>query len=374
MESDYSDDRESDEGPFARAADTLTSPMRVLGSKQALRAYLGTLLIVSASIILLGIATVAYWIFYFRFIPQISLERPVYLQFGDGHPRGTVVLDDVLVSQQVYDISVQLEMPRTPGNLAAGNFMLNLQLTTEGNIDPHEDIEFITAQRPAILTYASPLVDTARQLVQMPLYLLGWRREAETLLVPMLQAEFVRGRRNRPGRVHLELQSKRHMQIYSATVIFKARFSGLRRIMYNWRITAFVTFTTVFWSTSMVSASIAWLVLASFAGGKGNKTPTKLKNEAIKKEEEPEESDVSIKEESDEETEQFPIEREEEEEEEEEGGEGEEEDQTQPQQITTDTSADSDVDDPGVGTGTGLESAEARGIQRRRSHQARDGH
>lgn len=32
--------------------------------------------------ILLGIAAVSYWILYFRFVPQIGLERDVHLQFG----------------------------------------------------------------------------------------------------------------------------------------------------------------------------------------------------------------------------------------------------------------------------------------------------
>ena len=51
-------------------------------SKTAWRAYLRTVLFVTTSLILLGIAAVAYWAFYYNFVPQIGLEREVHLQFG----------------------------------------------------------------------------------------------------------------------------------------------------------------------------------------------------------------------------------------------------------------------------------------------------
>jgi hypothetical protein len=85
------------------------------------------------------------------------------------------------------------------------------------------------SRRPAILTYTSPLVDLARRLVRLPLYVLGWRREAETLEVSMMEKmEFARGARNRPQSLRLEIHSDRKMQIYSARVEFRARLTGLR--------------------------------------------------------------------------------------------------------------------------------------------------
>jgi hypothetical protein len=85
------------------------------------------------------------------------------------------------------------------------------------------------SRRPAILTYTSPLVDVARRLVRLPLYVVGWRREAETLEVSMLEkVEFARGSRNRPQSLRLEIQSEKKMQVYSARVEFRARFTGLR--------------------------------------------------------------------------------------------------------------------------------------------------
>jgi seipin len=62
--------------------DTALSPFRAATSKTAQRAYLGTFLLVTASIAVLCISTIAYGLFYYNFVPQLSLERVVHLQFG----------------------------------------------------------------------------------------------------------------------------------------------------------------------------------------------------------------------------------------------------------------------------------------------------
>jgi seipin len=60
----------------------VSAPFRVLFSKRAQKAYIGTFLFVGATIVLIGISTVAYWVFYMNYVPQIGLERVVHLQFG----------------------------------------------------------------------------------------------------------------------------------------------------------------------------------------------------------------------------------------------------------------------------------------------------
>lgn len=73
------------------------------------------------------------------------------------------------------------------------------------------------------------MVDVARRMARLPLYVVGWRREAETLEVPMMEKlEFARGARNLPQSLRLEIQSDGKLQIYSARVEFRARFTGLR--------------------------------------------------------------------------------------------------------------------------------------------------
>lgn len=242
------------------------------------------------------------------------------------------------------------------------------------------------------------MVDTASKISFMPLYVLGWQREAETLRVPMLEKiEFSRGWRNLPASLRLEVHSKEPLQVYSAQIEFHARFTGLRYVkaaskdygrplhsqsnrwvMYNWRILSFLVFSFGFWSVSMVSSGIAWIALASLWGTKPT-NQISIKQEArgktpIKEEYGDEAADISaldshsdshcpkhqstsrIKKEAD-----F-------------------EEGTQPS-YTSDTDDEShdtggrrDAWPSDSGAGTGLENAEARGVQRRRSRLFSEGH
>lgn len=113
--------------------------------------------------------------------------------------------------------------------------MLDLSLLSPSASSFHENTSaYVLAQsrRPAILTFASPMVDTVSRIWRMPLYVFGWKKEAETLETGMMEGvEFAKGWRNIPGSLRLELQSQERMQVYSATVKFVARFKGLRYVL-----------------------------------------------------------------------------------------------------------------------------------------------
>lgn len=68
--------------PINPKQDALLTPFRVLFSKTALRIYLNIFLFGLATVILLGVSSIAYGIFYYRFIPTVGVDREVYLQFG----------------------------------------------------------------------------------------------------------------------------------------------------------------------------------------------------------------------------------------------------------------------------------------------------
>lgn len=79
------------------------------------------------------------------------------------------------------------------------------------------------------------MVDIARKATRLPLYIVGWRRESETLKVPMMeQLEFSKGIRNLPQSLRLEIQSDSRFQIYTAHVEFHARLTGLRYDISGW--------------------------------------------------------------------------------------------------------------------------------------------
>ncbi|KAL2827021.1 putative adipose-regulatory protein-domain-containing protein [Aspergillus cavernicola] len=278
MDSENSSDEGMDHGTSfaAKATGRVLQPLRPLVSKNALTAYLGTFLLLATAVGMIFVSLLAYGVFYWSFIPQIGLERTVYLQFGDGHPWGTTTLDSGLIPSQPYDVHVELELPRTPSNLVAGNFMLDLTLLsqppTSARTSKNAAPPISHSRRPAILTYTSPLVDISSKVSFMPLYVLGWRRESERLVVRMMEGfQFASGAHNRPESLRLELRSQQEMQIYAAKVTFRTRFTGLRWIMYQWRIPSFFIFTFMFWSVSMFSFSAAWVILTCLFNSRGKK-------------------------------------------------------------------------------------------------------
>ena len=123
------------------------------------------------------------------------------------------------------------------------------------------------SRRPAILTYTSTLVNTAHTLTTLPWYVLGWRKESEILEVPMFEGvEFAKGRISIPDslKVTIEPEPDAKMQFYEAGVRIVARFGGLRWILYHHKFFSFFIFTTLFWSSSMLSMLLVWLGLSMY--------------------------------------------------------------------------------------------------------------
>ncbi|KAL8726707.1 MAG: hypothetical protein Q9166_006575 [cf. Caloplaca sp. 2 TL-2023] len=257
-----------------KAWETALVPFHAAISKPAQKAYLRTFLFTTTSLFLFGLSTIAYALFYYNFVPQVSVERTIHLQFGDGHPYGKARLDSSLTALQPYDVSLLLHLPRTPNNQAAGNFMLDLSLLSPAKVSSTAEkllpdsalaSRLAHSRRPAILTYASPIIDTASTLTGLPWYVLGWKTESEVLEVSMFEGlEFPKGWTNVPQEVRLVVEADEKMQFYEVGVRIIAKFGGLRWIMYQNRIVSYVIFTSMFWSSSMISALVAWLVLSSY--------------------------------------------------------------------------------------------------------------
>ena len=257
---------------------TVLVPVNVATSRSAIKAYLSTLLFLTFSLILIAISTTAYTLFYYRYVPQLGLEETLHLQYGDAtYPHATTTLESsALTSQQPYDISLELHLPRTPNNLGAGNFMLDLSLLSRPTtatsapalsaVLPNSSSTLAHSRRPAILPYQSPLLAITHNIVALPWHTLGLKDlDTDVLSVPMFERmSFPRGWRNVPGAVKFELQSDQNLQVYSAKVIFNARFEGLRYVLYNYRVLSFLLFTSCFYLVSLTSTSIAWLMISSF--------------------------------------------------------------------------------------------------------------
>jgi seipin len=226
------DVEEEEVGVLIALKDAALKPIKIAASPRARRAYLSTVLFTLTALFLLAVAATAYILFYFSYVPVRGFKQPVYFHFETGaNPHAIVQLKKGhIVSDQPYDVSVSLHLPRTPANTAAGNFMVDLQLLAP-QLGQSEDEAVVLAQesRPAILTYYSPIMEHIHKAIGLPLYLFGWRKEEEKIDMPIMEGvEFSRGWRNVPATARIELSNAANMQLYSAIISFKTRLRGLR--------------------------------------------------------------------------------------------------------------------------------------------------
>ncbi|KAF2133401.1 hypothetical protein P153DRAFT_353763 [Dothidotthia symphoricarpi CBS 119687] len=301
---DEAGDEHSEHKPIVQqATETLLYPVRVATSPPLLRTYLRTALLLLTSAILFGSAVVAYTSFYYSYIPVRGITVPVHLHFDHGAPAcfaspqtegaragkwpyGIADVDG-LVSRQKYDVVVEMEVPRSDANIKAGNWMVGLEMrgpTTsnghaKGAIDWDEDWDvedhagadipadtpagkppvLAKSTRAALLTYRSRPTELANQLLRLPFYLLGWRTEAERIRVPMMDGlEFSKAPHSTPSSLRIELRSRYPIDIYRVRVRFVAKLEGLRWLMYHYRLTSLVIFTTLFWSVEMGVVLLTW--------------------------------------------------------------------------------------------------------------------
>lgn len=160
----------------------------------------------------------------------------------NGNPYGTASLSSALTAFQPYDITIHLHLPRTPTNLAAGNFMLDLSLISPESAasifdspgspastdDRHASV-IARSRRPAILTYASPIVDAANTLSGLLWFIIGWKKESEALEVSMFEGvEFGKGRKNIPQGARVVIVADEKMQFYELRIKIIAKLGGLR--------------------------------------------------------------------------------------------------------------------------------------------------
>ncbi|KAH9818190.1 Domain in Tre-2, BUB2p, and Cdc16p putative Rab-GAPs [Teratosphaeria destructans] len=290
-------------GLLAVAKNFILHPFRLIVSRTAQKAYLTTFLLIATVLILFAFAVIAYTLFYLSYIPRIGFERTIYLQFdnvysaaaanGPGllassakpphpYPYGTVSLAPDMVGAQQYDVAVELVLPRTPANTEVGNFMVEVSMfapaekgstsmghaimdTVHAGLAPgstNAPKMLATSRRSAILPYRSQLIELACKATELHWYLLGFRQESEKLKVAMFERiSFPTGWKHVPATMKVELQSESKMQVYAAKATFRARFRGLRWLMYNHRIISAVIFISGFWLTETVFASLAWFIV-----------------------------------------------------------------------------------------------------------------
>ncbi|KAI7226661.1 hypothetical protein KC330_g8737 [Hortaea werneckii] len=317
MESKYEmkdeDEMESEPGGLITwIKNLILLPIRPFISKTALRTYLTSILIISTSTLLFIFAITAYILFYYAYVPNLTFSRTIHLQFDavhtnqivNRHPYGAATLAPDIITDQAYDVAIELSLPRTPDNIAAGNFMLQVDMlaaaggkgtagaTTPEYITPEYPFSLpsptptttdpsapaaapatpnllASSRRSAILPYRSWPVEALYKLTELHWYLLNFRSETEVLHVPMFEGIVFPATRGGskvstlPGALRIEVQSSHRLQIYSARAVFRARFSGIRWFMFSHRFLAAGVFIAGFWVTEMVFAGVMWVAVAA---------------------------------------------------------------------------------------------------------------
>jgi seipin len=108
--------------------------------------------------------------------------------------------------------------------MSTGNFMVSLSLINQFN----ETV--VSSSRPAILSYASPIISTSLTILNSPLLLTGFKKESETLFVEVMERfQFPNTRAARPRSAMIEiLPLGNRIQVYGAKLMLVAQFEGVR--------------------------------------------------------------------------------------------------------------------------------------------------
>lgn len=143
--------------------------------------------------------------------------------------------------------------------------MLQLKLLSATNTT------LASSRRPAIMTYRSPLLERIDTLVRAPLLVSGWQRQEEIISVVLLE-DVVLASRVRTASVSIDAPSSSTtttIDVYDVAVEFRARFTGVRWLMLNYRVTTFLVATALFWGIEVVFMTLVWWgVYSYFASGR----------------------------------------------------------------------------------------------------------
>ncbi|KAK5661977.1 hypothetical protein OQA88_10088 [Cercophora sp. LCS_1] len=125
--------------------------------------------------------------------------------------------------------------------------------------------------RATRVPYRSSLVSKVASLLRLPYYAVWPGTETNVIMVRMAERlSFGRGTPV-PSSLIVEVQAGQNLQVYEASVVLTAQLSGLRYFMYQYRLTAFVVFTGMFWATAMLSFSVVFALSGRlFSASKGD--------------------------------------------------------------------------------------------------------
>lgn len=158
---------------------------------------------------------------------SVSWESPLHFQYGDGVPPYAQLIIPSLVPTQRYDVAVNLLLPASQSNLALGNFMTTLTLSTLANKT------IASVRRPAIAVASrSAFFFTSSNLVRLQIPLLSSFVAGSSSLAATVEV----GRRD--GWTSLAEGQGRELSVLSASLQGLAVPHGVRGLAIRFPLTA----------------------------------------------------------------------------------------------------------------------------------------
>ncbi|XP_051956099.1 seipin-like [Xyrauchen texanus] len=210
---------------------------------RARRTLLRAAILFCVLVLLLWISMFLYGSFYYSYMPTVSFSTPLhYCYRTDCDPSDSVLCsfpmanvsllkngkDQVMMSDQPYRISLELEMPESPVNEQLGMFMVKMSCYTR------DGIVISSVTRSTMLHYRSTLLQTMSTLLFSPLLVTGVSEQKQLIeveLFPDFKSDLYRPA---IGAV-IEIQSRK-VQIYTAQLRIHAYFTGIRYLLYNFPV------------------------------------------------------------------------------------------------------------------------------------------
>lgn len=181
-------------------------------------------------------------------------------------------------AQQDYDISVTVDMPRSPANIERGNFMVSLYLLdsvadghlaaaaakfSDNHINFGSGTVLFESRRSALVPYVDPLVSLTSRVVFMLYHMFVPGSQTVSMVIPLAERVIFTKGSAVPSAAYVEIEAGQSIQTYSVALTMTAQLRGLRWLMFHYRLPTYVAFTFLFWACELVFMGGAWVFWTS---------------------------------------------------------------------------------------------------------------
>eukprot|EP01114_Cavostelium_apophysatum_P011408 TRINITY_DN2564_c0_g2_i2.p1 TRINITY_DN2564_c0_g2~~TRINITY_DN2564_c0_g2_i2.p1 ORF type:complete len:687 (+),score=127.34 TRINITY_DN2564_c0_g2_i2:87-2147(+) len=217
-----------------------------------------------------AVAVITYVFLYNLMVPQLRLDVPLYFHFDDDStPHADVPINPSFpynAPSVQYDVEFHMEVPESPQNIQIGMFMVSMEFF--GPTIEHRETHISSvynSSRPAIVHYKSGLLRTLSTFFYSLPLLTGFAEEKQRLDLSLVEGLAL------PFSKAIVRLSNPYIQLYSASVTFQVKLSGIRYYMYHWFFTSFwVGIFTIFF-LELLGGLFFWASL--FASDKIERLP-----------------------------------------------------------------------------------------------------